>query len=141
MSENPCWLLICFHPLPQYSGWWMFLIKPFINIFWYHFFTFGLRLNLFKLQLLAFIGLFCHPTLFWNKIFKIFRWIRIWTTAVWTIDHLNYWSFELLFIKLLIMTSFPVVQTTHYLLIWTIKYAVSNFYISWKNIGQTIITK
>ena len=32
-----------------------------------------------------------------SSIYFFFRWwIRIWTTAVWTIDHLNYWSFELL---------------------------------------------
>ena len=33
--------------------------------------------------------------------------------------------------------SFPVVQTTHYLLIWTIIFAV---YISRKNIVQKILT-
>ena len=33
--------------------------------------------------------------------------------------------------------SFPVVQTTHYLLIWTITFAV---YISRKNIVQKILT-
>ena len=39
------------------------------------------------------------------------------------------------------MTSFPVVQTTHYLLIWTIKYAVSNFWYLMEKYGWNIAHK